>query len=413
MGVELVLVGKTEEAASETLEVVRRWLEGELRDVAEGVRLIDRAEDSVLALKLHPAAEDVEIAPTGEHQLTFTAKTTSVGPGYHTFVCDSLKRLGVHLGVRWEPRDDADPTGYFAGGPREAVEREMLAWIADVAFRVLNMPQSSRVALSLPSDRSFDADGHVLTPLGPRDTAWLRRAASEPGAGRDFFPWWEDGLGPDYQLGRALVTMWSDVRWRPPVDAVERERLEKVASLLEEAHRMDASLDYPWREWAELLGLLGRKGTALYDILARRGARVVPGTPLVGYRRRTVTVNLPGGWRLPIPGSFTEGWDAEGNFVAGEPERSLRVAAFNYRDDDGSPVPAERLLSAVEAEGGEVVEHGILAGRAVLRRSNEGFELAGETAVDGALAVTTIRHASAADRDWALATWRGLSMGGP
>jgi hypothetical protein len=436
MGVAIYVLADTPPGRPEELfERIRRFFAESCADTLERAQVVHGGDGlPVLTFKLHPCAEDVEIAIAGERQVSVSAKTSSVGPGYHIYLCQTLRRLGEKLELGWQPRDDAaavgDRTGYFhdcllrAGDdvPREALDREMLAWIGDVAARVLQMPRHSRVALSMPSDHVFEAEGHVLTPLGPRDHAWLERTAADPKNAKDFFPWWEEGTGPEYQLGRALCLMWSDVRWRPPLDPDERRRMDTIVRLLEEAHRMDASLDYPWREWRELLGHLKSPVTPLHDVIARRGARVVPGTPLIGYRRRPVTVNLPGGWRISIPGSFTESWDEEGTYCAAEPPRTLWCSSFTYRDKDGSLVAAEQLLTPPGTESGERIElTGPAAarqvGRAYLNRLQEGgkihWELAGESAVPGSLATCTIAFDDARDREWAISTWRGLTYGAP
>jgi hypothetical protein len=219
--------------------------------------------------------------------------------------------------------------------------------------------------------------------------------------------------------------MWADVRWRKPVEDDEVQRMRTVVRLLEEAHRMDASLDYPWREWRELLGYLDAPVTPLHDVLARRGARVIPGTPLIGYRRRPVTVNLPGGWRIAVPGGFTETWDSDGTYCAGESPRTVWVTTFHYRDPDGTLVAAEKLLSPPVLDAGERIElcppgsvpSGRQVGRAFLERLEENgqvhWELAGETATPGSLAICTIAFDDERDRDWAISTWRGLTYGPP
>jgi hypothetical protein len=434
MGVTMYLLAHTGAAAAEDLfERARRFFVESCADTLERAQLLEAGDGHpLLTLKLHPCAEDAEISVASEHQIAVSAKTSSVGPGYHIYLCQLLRQLGERLELRWEPRDEAaatgDPTGYFhecllkAGVDvrRDALDREMLAWIGDVAGRVLHMPAGSRVALSMPSDHVFDADGQVLTPLGPRDPAWLGRTAADPRSARDFFPWWDEGLGPEYQLGRALCLMWSEVRWRKPIDDEEAARLRTVLRLLEEAHRMDASLDYPWREWHELYGFLDLPSNPLTEVIARRGARVVPGTPLVGYRRHPVTINLPGGWRISVPGSFTGSWDADGTYCAGEPPRMLWVTTFTYRDDDGSLVAAEKLLTPPEDDDGVPVDLGEGApvnqvGRAFLKQLDEGgkphWELAGESATPGSLATCTIAFEDEGDREWAISTWRGLSFG--
>ncbi len=435
MGVAMYLLARTPAVAPDELfERARRWFAESGADALERAQVIESGDGlPLLTVKLHPCAEDVELSVAGERQIAVAAKTSSVGPGYHIYICQALRRLGEKLELEWEPRDEAgavgDRTGYFhdclaeGGGEvrRQALDRAMLAWIGDVAARVLHMPQGSRVALSMPADHVFEADGQVLTPLGPRDHAWLERTVADPSSARDFFPWWEDGVGPEYQLGRALCLMWSDVRWRKPVDEAETRRLRTITRLLEEAHRMDASLDYPWREWRELLGFLDDKVTPLTDVIARRGARVVPGTPLIGYRRRAVTVNLAGGWRIAVPGSFTESWDAEGTYCAGEPPRTLWVTTFNYRDTDGSLMAAEKLLTPPEPDAGEPIElgtsNGKQIGRAFLSKLVEAgkthWELAGESATPGSLATCTVAFDDERDREWAISTWRGLTYGPP
>jgi hypothetical protein len=234
----------------------------------------------------------------------------------------------------------------------------------------------------------------------------------------DFFPWWDDGDGPGALLGRALCLMWSDVRWRKPLDDKERARLARVAALLEQANRLDASLELPWREWQEILEYLGAKPTPLHELIARRAGKIPPTVPLVGYRRSPVSVQLPGAWTVIVPGGFVESWDEQGTFCAGEPPRTLWATTFTFPDEGGAPVPAARLLHDDDEPGGERLEHtaGALVGRAVLRQiaaqgatSPGHFELAAESAVPGSIASLTIAYDDARDRDWAIATWKALT----
>jgi hypothetical protein len=43
--------------------------------------------------------------------------------------------------------------------------------------------------------------------------------------------------------------MWTDVRWRFPVNEQEEFVLSGVANCLKSAYELDPNLDYPWAEW--------------------------------------------------------------------------------------------------------------------------------------------------------------------
>ena len=47
--------------------------------------------------------------------------------------------------------------------------------------------------------------------------------------------------------------MWREVRWRVPLTDDEGRLLMDVHLDLAGAFRLDPSLDYPWREWRELM----------------------------------------------------------------------------------------------------------------------------------------------------------------
>jgi len=106
-------------------------------------------------------------------------------------------------------------------------------------------------------------------------------------------------LDASYYLGRALSLMWTAVRWRPPLVDSERKILKKVCENLDLAHRLDETLEYLWREWAEILDYLG---TGSRDPGRIDGG--FPLRPLIGYRRDAIWVLLVAGWTIEIPGAI-------------------------------------------------------------------------------------------------------------
>jgi hypothetical protein len=228
----------------------------------------------------------------------------------------------------------------------------------------------------------------------------------------DIVPWWFDVMDARYQLARALVILWTEIRWRPPADDAERERMDEALTLLRRAFPNDPSLPYPWREWVELMRL---RGTAdpRGDRVLEMAARVDPAVPLIGYRRRPVTV-IHEGWTLPVPGSFSER-RADGEWSGGERGRHVTIAATTTQTATGRPMPAESFLQDVAGDlGADMLRHedGTVRGRArITADSRAGVEVAvleGFSAVPGSGAAIRVEFGDSDDWRWAIDLWRSL-----
>ncbi len=308
MGVGIFLRGRVTSPAS-LLDRLANRLEGEpwfssLRVDAEAVEVV-----------LHPAAESVDFVLEAGESLRVMAKTSTVGPGYHAYLVDLLRALGDELGVHWDEAED--DTGYFANGDFATVEQEMLAWIGGVARLVLQK-DAMGLMVSLPTTHRFVFDGALATPVGPRELAWVEAVATDPARGMDLFPWWGRGRDARQLLGTVLCRMWTEVRWREPITDEEEVLRQELLADLAAAFAEDASLDYPWREWASLGGESPR-------VLAAAASAT---GPLVGYRRRPVRVDLPGGWSLELPGEFAEEQEESGRYLAFDERHTLSFTAF-------------------------------------------------------------------------------------
>ncbi len=215
----------------------------------------------------------------------------------------------------------------------------MSSWLQGVAllfFEGTLDPKSSGVALNMAANALFESDQPAITPLGPRSREWLDRVSQDGAHGRDFFSWWTPGLNAEFHLGRALTLMWSTVRWRPPVNDAETEALKTVAGSLAKAYEMNPDLPYPWAEWAEIVSWLDASTPKKEMVLAH--AR---GAPTVGYRRGHVTVALTGGWRIRIPGAFSEfEFDQKQDLFALDPPREIWFTSFRLP----TPLTEEKCL---------------------------------------------------------------------
>lgn len=446
MGVGIYLKGEIPHDGKLKRAEARGWLERAgawFGRHAEGVLLGRRpgrhdGKWPALLLRLHPAAEEAELWLTASGRLTVSATTSPVGPGYHVYLCDLLRGLGEELGVTWHPPDEdrggGDETGYFHGADASAVEDEMLLWIHTVVGQVLGLPEGHiAVRIAMPLDCEYDAPGATVTPLGPRALAWLKAVAADRRRAIDFFPWWLAGLGAEFYLGRALSRMWNEVRWRPPLeeDDDEEDLLVDVLNDLARAHALDPGLNYPWREWHELLGylveaygdtsLLEDEGEAIPAEVARRTAEAPEG-PRIGYRRGPVRVSLGGGWQITVPGEFAEEWDEDDVWVGWDGRRTVRFKGYRFEGDD---VPSAAALLDMgerhwDAEGCEPLpDHadGPLRGRAIWGPYEEDgrrmWKVNAYSATEGNLALCNCYFHDPADREWALTTWHSLTHPGP
>ena len=390
-------------------------------------RSVDEYGHRALRLRLHPAAGEVRLTTTLDGEVSFSATTSAVGPGYHAQLCRWLHAVSRAFRIAWDPPDPdggtGDDTGYFFLADRRRLESVMLAWLRTTAEGILSCQDAggTELQLSLDDAHVYARGDEVATPLGPRDRSWARTVVEDPRAGIDVFPWWVDGAGAPALLGSALASMWTDVRWTDPTTEAECFLLRHIAGSLERAFHEDAGLAYPWREWQEVLRLGGDPGATnrtLAEEIARR-AGAVPAGPAVGYRRRTLGVRLPGGWRVDIPGRLAEIWSADGTtWMARDSGRQVQVTTY------AAPGCSIRdLLDQRPPSGTETVEHlglRVIGRGAVDRvlapaapgpdpRPSAGFWLLdGRSAVLGHLAVSLVQWEDESDREGSFAIWRSL-----
>jgi hypothetical protein len=386
------------------LRGVRAWFEEATGGAIERTRAdVETHGAPLLLLRLHPAAEDVSILAAGEGRVVVSANTASVGPGYHRWLCELLRRFGEANQVSWAERDEAngigDTTGYFDSRDGAALEDQMLRWLKGAAARALQLRQSGQasVGLSMRFGHTFAREAPLVTPMGPRDDAWLRAVSDDPRRGTDVFPWWDPGDTPRARLNRAQTRLWTEMVWRPPLLDEERKAFRAIASLLESAWREDPTLAYPWREWRELLAFLGVGGT-LAEEISRRAEGLEDG-PRIGYRRGEVDVALKGGWSMRIPGSLAEGPLPDGSWVAREHRRLIRWGPL---DAGTGELPRGDEREQLHFDKPRVRSHA-----AVQKASLTAICDAGNSR-----GLLSIRFDDADDRDWAVETWRSIDCRG-
>jgi hypothetical protein len=433
MGVGFWLTGTIPSTASdegedsEWLQRAETWLRKHAGAPLEQLRRgVDHEGRAGVFAQLHPAAEELEILVPEKGRMIATNKTSTVGPGYHIWVCDLVRQLGVDLRVTWDPEgsveDDGslDETGYFYKRDPVAVEEEMLKWLRGMVRMILDR-EFEWLMVSMPLGHHYSSAGPMVTPLGPRGGEWLDAVSVDPRMGTDIFPWWSPGVGAEFYFGRALTRMWREIRWRPPLSDEEEELWIGCHLDLVEALKADPTLDFPWNEWRELLDhietRLGEDTLEDREVVAEilRKAALTAEGPLIGYRREPVRAYLFGGWSIEIPGEMAESWDEEGTWSAWDGDRTLWFTAFTREHSDGRKIPAQEVLEEAsdlpEEERLEFQNEEIRGQACFVPYQEEGEELwnlKAQVAADGAFAICNIYVHDPADRDWAVQVWQSL-----
>jgi hypothetical protein len=360
-----------------------------------------------LVVGLHPAAGPFRITAYRYGRLVLSAATTGAGPGYHEYVCEIARNLERTLGIQWVSRlGEGDWTTFWDSGDSQAVKMAMLIWLHQVARQAQPHVEEFGISFSMGMDVVFESDLPIQTPMGPRDRNWLGAITQDPRAGYDIFPWWHTGQDAAFYLNRALSRMWTEVRWRAPIDDAETKTIDRVLDDLESAHRVDPSRSYPVREWQELAAYRNRPVPGLPE--------AAPGVPLVGYRRRPVRVGHQG-WTLQIPGSLGTP-PAEGSFFASDSVRN--VAMFALKPKKGRMDTADFLGRAFPStKPGLLVADGDgISTRAAFvppKSAGDAFLLSCAAVEPRSGLSLWIASKDDGDRDWAVETWRSLRFDGP
>lgn len=374
-------------------------------------------EKPTLFCTFHPAAEEVEISLPDPKHITVSASTSSCGPGYHVYLCDLVHRWDDDFLIRWirfGPNDDTafcDETGFFFSGNKPDVYCHMESWLRTLtgSFFDGTLDENAQgTALCMPMDVGFKANSSAITQLGPRTKDWLYRMSRGEGDYREFFPWYAEGLGSEYHLGRALAQMWCDVRWRPPINEHESELLKSVLNSLETAYRLNPTLSFPWNEWNELLEILGIKRLDLSFVKENAA-----GPRQVGYRRGQVRISLPGYWSIETEGSFSEFQsDNDGTLSAIDPPREIWFNAYSFTADEPETKFRDMRDKALNRPHELVYEAANYISVADIssREAEDGKHYILQSSNVGILcrSVCTLLFAEASDREWAIRVWESL-----
>jgi hypothetical protein len=420
VSIGLRLLAKLNAPASDPdlfLQQIAVWVKEKCSDVSPQIRQGFVDTYPTLFCRFHPGAEEVELSLIDLEHLTSSANTSTVGPGYHIYLCSVLQAWARDFQATWLHNDDNssdyfDEAGYFFTGDEGLVFEEMTSWLQTLASTFFDgtfQADDRGIALCMSMDVQYEADALAIAPLGPRDREWLRKTSQEGTKGTDFFAWLQPGMNAEYFLGRVLTQMWTDVRWRKPVNDSERKLLKDVVNSLEIAQKLDSGLELPYAEWAEILEYLGAGNEEIEHVRSRRKTQ-----SLIGYRRGDVTASLPGGWRVRLPGSFSD-FEADKNcdHFALDPPREIWFTSYRFT----APSPRQTFESMkqeiLRSQPEFLLESGDYIAKATIQEEmretgEKYFVLSSSNVCRTQRAVCTILFDQPDQREWALGVWRSI-----
>lgn len=307
------------------LDRVIEWFKSALGEAAlyNVQHYYDKSGKPHVQLYLHPL-HWVEITPEGKNAIQVYGQTSPLGPGYHRYLCDTVNMMGKALNLKWKIIEE--DTGYFQGGDPARIEEMMLMWLGACAKRIVELRTNGEYPrINMNLDEGFQFEG-ILTPMGPRDDVWLEQTAANPNLGIDIFPWW------DFDMVRAFKSwaeafMWTEIRWRKPLNKGESKTLGLVCAWLDEAYLQYPDFAYPWREWLEAMDLCEWEGTVSRKQIEEHASRCEG--PLIGYRRRDVTFCKIRPWSIKIPGSFGDDSQEADQFILNDETRRVIITKYS------------------------------------------------------------------------------------
>ena len=338
-----------------------------------------------LTCTLLPLEEPVFLELQGG-RLIVSAKTSSLGPGYHAALIDGLDRMASAGNFQWIETEEAlDESGYF--GERDFANlQEKFAGYFDGLCRYLVDELAGGaiggIGIGLPAGLTPKCGSFAATILGPRSLDFFK----SPDPARHF-PWWDQGLTSRVRETLAHSLAWLVFPWRSPLSGEERLAGEVMAKLA------------PMASWLE----------ELRRILGARHA-VEPAPNGIGYLRGNIRRCVAGGWGLTVPGYFRQELEDDGGTISFSGlDRFVRVSTFSL--ERKAPYDPESTLKSATTK--IVLRKGSMA----LLGEEKPFEDQGFTgrllsvqaeAAPG-IAVVSIVFPSIAERDWARAVMESIA----
>jgi hypothetical protein len=368
--------------------------------------------ENLLQVTLHPCEEPVYFE-FFDNYLVCSAKTNSVGPGYHAYLVKLVERLGNDLKINWTWNEEEgevfyeDETGYYELRDYYSLQTEMVRWLRALCNSYREDPETSQIMVSMPGGYPrIKWDYFALSPMGRWGKEWFEKVgALEPEdlhwAGKEFFIWWNEEPDVAFFKRTGIALLNVDCPWHYPTDDKEIKTLQLIDQCFEQARKIDPFIELPDEDWSTIKNFLAESETDISDTG-------------YGYRKELMTFDLAGNWMIDLQGTMYHTLD-ENTEVYYDHERTVRSLAYLFSGQEQSESEyAESFFDKNEnAAGAEVVYSTTsLAGKAiiyyVIEEKSEYWILQGVKVGDGKFLLSTICYPTEEHKEWAIETWNSV-----
>jgi len=307
-----------EQLGARIVESAERWARKRgLHELFFGV-----AGDTSATISFFPPSGTIRF-DIARGRITFDAKTSIAGPGFHVATVELCDHLATDLNLRWRWDAGGDQTGYAKHRDFSQLETEFTEqFLAFCGF--YETASGNGFALNLTEGLAIEGFDAVAAPMGPLPFAFFRNALHDTEHlvenARRVFPWWNKTADHEFWMNALRAMLWAEVEWRAPRTPWETFVLGAVnaaASHLDLGHE------------PELAAALHE----LNELSSSADVFVAPPAQGVGYRRGKRVFHLTGPWRINLPAYYIEQPEDEGTTIClwfGSEE--IRASSWVHQD---------------------------------------------------------------------------------
>ncbi|MBT1706209.1 hypothetical protein [Chryseosolibacter indicus] len=369
-------------------------------------------DETSLYATLHPCEEPV-VFELKHNNLICSAKTNSVGPGYHAYLVELIEKLGAALDIPWNWNQEegeeyySDETDYYNHRDFKQLQSEMLKWLHALSKMFIEERDAEQLMLTMPLGYPrLQGKYFAISPM----RIWTRELFEQIAkskiedlewAAHEFFIWWNKKDDAYFYKNTAIALLNTECGWHYPADDKEERVLSNIDKCFERARQLHPQMDLPLEDWAAIKNLLNEEETD------------IPDTEF-GYKKYVMTFDLAGKWMIDLPGNFYYTID-DNTEVYYDDERNIRNASYERNDDQSDEEFADTFFNNNDNEGTEfLTSETAIAGKAIIyynidkETEEEYWVLQGVKVKANQFVLSTICYPGEGDKQWAIETWNSI-----